>query len=61
LVVIDFERVKGQSRDWVMGHVRAGKDVFRAEIQDAGFDFQEEKVIEGFQENYFLSFQSSRR
>jgi len=56
LVVIDFERIEGKSRDWVVGHVRAGKEVFRAETQDAGFDFKEEKAIQGFKENYFLVF-----
>lgn len=56
LVVIDFDRIEGKSREWLLGHVRAGKEVFRAEIQDAGFHLKEEKVIEGFQENYFLVF-----
>ena len=59
LVVIDFERIKGKSRPWLMGHVRAGKEVFRAEIQDAGFRLVEEKQIEGFKENYFLVFTKS--
>lgn len=57
LIVIDFERIEGKSRDWTMRHVRAGKEVFRAEIQDAGFKLAEEKQIDGFQENYFLKFQ----
>ena len=56
LVIIDFERIEGKTRDWLMKHVRAGKEVFRAEIQDAGFEFVEEKTVEGFEENYFLVF-----
>ena len=56
LVVIDFERIEGKSREWLMGHVRAGKEVFRAEIQDAGFSFVAEKKLEQFKENYFLVF-----
>ena len=56
LVVIDFNRIEGKSREWLLNHVRAGKEVFRAEIQDAGFDFREEKPIQGFNENYFLVF-----
>jgi len=39
-----------------MGHVRAGKEIVRAEILDAGFVLVEEKQIDGFEENYFLMF-----
>lgn len=56
LVVIDFERIEGKSRPFVMGHVRAGKDVFQKEIEAAGFEKIEEVRIRGFQENYFLKF-----
>ena len=56
LIVIDFERIKGQTREWTMKHVRAGKEVFRGEIQDAGFKLVDDKWIKGFKENYFLKF-----
>ncbi len=56
LVVIDFERIPGTSREWVLNHVRAGKDVFRKEIEGAGFEFAEEVTIPSFKENYFLRF-----
>ncbi len=56
LVVVDSERIEGTSREWTMGHVRAGKEVFSAEILDAGFVLDEEKMIDGFEENYFLRF-----
>ena len=56
LIVIDFDRIEGKSREWLIGHVRAGKEVFRAEIQDAGFTLVEEKKVEGLKENYFLLF-----
>lgn len=56
LILIDFERIPGVSREWTLGHVRAGKDEFRKEIVDAGFEFVEEVKIEGFKENYFLRF-----
>ncbi len=55
-VVIDFERIPGKSREWLLGHVRAGKEVFRSEIMDAGFVLDQEVAIEGFKENYFLRF-----
>lgn len=57
LVVIDFERIPGQSRDWTLHHVRAGKEVFRSEIEHAGFTFRDEVRIDGFRENYFLRFE----
>ena len=56
MIVIDFERIEGKSRKWTMGHVRAGKEVFQAEILDAGFTLAEEKKIDRFEENYFLKF-----
>jgi hypothetical protein len=34
--VVGFERIKGVSSDWIMGHVRTGKEVFRKEIEDSG-------------------------
>ena len=57
MVVIDFERIEGVSSEWVMGHVRAGKEVFRQEIEESGLEFLEEVKIEELKENYFLRFQ----
>lgn len=54
LVVVDFERIEGVSSDWILGHVRAGKEVFRAEIEAAGFELVEE--VDMMTENYFLRF-----
>ena len=59
LIVIDFERIEGKTRKFLMGHVRAGKEVFLAEILEAGFTLVEEKKIDGFQENYFLKFKKN--
>jgi SAM-dependent methyltransferase len=56
LVVVDFERIPGVSREWILGHVRAGKEEFRAEIEAAGFAFEDEVDIEGLSENYMLRF-----
>lgn len=56
LLIIDFERVPGESRDWIFDHVRAGKEVFRSEIETAGFEFVEEVEIAGVEENYVLRF-----
>jgi ubiquinone/menaquinone biosynthesis C-methylase UbiE len=54
LVVIDFERIPGVSPEWILKHVRAGKEEFRAEIEAAGFRFVEEVKL--MRENYFLKF-----
>lgn len=56
LVIVDFERIPGESEEWVMGHVRAGKEVFRREIESAGFQFEREVSVEGLKENYLLRF-----
>lgn len=56
LVVIDFERIPGVSSEWILGHVRAGKETFKSEIEEAGFEFVEEVEVEGLEENYFLRF-----
>ena len=42
LVIVDFERVKGVSRDWTLGHVRCGKGTVTDEVRDSGFDLVEE-------------------
>lgn len=56
VIVIDFERIPGVSREWTLGHVRAGKEVFIDEIQAAGFELVAERQIAGFEENYYLEF-----
>ena len=55
-VLIDFERIRGKSRRFIMGHVRAGKQVFQEEITDAGFELEREVNIPEFKENYLLIF-----
>lgn len=55
-VVIDFERIPGKTREWTMNHVRAGKEVFRSEVETAGFEFVEEIDVDGLEDNYFLKF-----
>jgi SAM-dependent methyltransferase len=55
LVIVDFERIDGTSSDWILGHVRAGKETVRAEIEKSGFEFVEENK-DLFKENYLLRF-----
>ncbi len=55
LFLVDFEREPGKSSDWILNHVRAGKQVFKQEVESVGFEFVCEK--EGvFKSNYFLVF-----
>jgi len=55
LVLIDFRRIPGQSKEWTLNHVRAGQEVFEQEIIDSGF----EKTAEPMgilEENYLVVF-----
>ena len=54
LVIVDFERVPGKSRPWVLNHVRTGKEEVLAELASFGFELVEEVPIEGLAENYFV-------
>ena len=56
LVLIDFNRIPGVSREWLIGHVRANKETFRDEVIAAGFEFKDDVEIKGFDENYLLRF-----
>jgi predicted methyltransferase len=58
LILIDFRRIPGKSTDWVLKHVRAGQDVFEAEIEKAGFKkvSEDPKLLE---ENYFVIFKKA--
>lgn len=56
LVLIDFQRIEGVSSAFVMGHVRAGQEVFTKEIVEAGFrQVEERKGL--LKESYFLRFE----
>jgi len=56
LAIVDFERVPGVSREWVLNHVRAGKEETRNEIEAAGFEFLAEPKVDGLEENYLILF-----
>lgn len=55
VVLIDFQRQEGVSSDWIMGHVRAGKEVFVGEIESSGFR-QTESHDDLLKESYFVRF-----
>ena len=54
-IVVDFERIPGKTRKWLLDHVRCGKEQVIREITGAGFQLAEEVPL-GFEENYFLRF-----
>jgi len=56
LVVVDFERVEGQSRAWVLEHVRCGREQVIAEIEAAGFRYTRTLPVAGLSENYVIEF-----
>jgi ubiquinone/menaquinone biosynthesis C-methylase UbiE len=55
LIVIDFHRIEGKSREWVLNHVRAGQDVVTREITSTGFKKIGEEML--LKENYFVRFE----
>jgi len=57
LVLIDFERIPGTTSDYLLQHVRAGREVFSDEIVRSGFRFRDEIELEGLEDNYILRFQ----
>lgn len=58
VIVVDFRKVPGESSEFVMGHVRAGQEIFESEIVQAGF--QKRRQVDGLlKENYFVEFVKS--
>jgi predicted methyltransferase len=55
LILIDFERIPGESAEWVMDHVRAGKAEVIRELGAAGFAHVEELEL-GPADTFFLRF-----
>ena len=60
VILIDFERIEGESSDWTMDHVRAGQEVFEAEILQAGFQKADE-IKDLLKENYMVVFERAEQ
>jgi len=60
VVLVDFHRdpskMVNHSPQWALEHIRAGQDVFRAEIEAAGFEFVNQVDIPELKENYCIVF-----
>lgn len=54
LVVIDFKKIPGVSRDWIIGHVRCNQEEVTAEIVEAGFELIDTPDI--MKDQYVLRF-----
>ena len=59
LVLIDFKRIEGISRDYLLKMVRAGEGTFTDEFLNAGFELIERRD-DMFPENYLLKFKHRR-
>jgi len=56
--ILDFEREEGKSSAWVMGHVRAGRETVRKEIEAQGLVYVNNvAAMAGLQENYLMIFE----
>ncbi|MCX6911176.1 MAG: methyltransferase domain-containing protein [Verrucomicrobia bacterium] len=59
VVLVEFKRIPGKTKEWIVKHVRAGQEVFTAEIEAVGFKKVEEKDF--MNENYFVRFRKVER
>jgi len=57
--LVEFKRLPGKSSDWILNHVRAGQEVFVAEIEAAGFKQIEEQDL--LKDNYVVRFRKLRK
>lgn len=57
LVVVEFDRVEGESPEFVLEHIRASKEEFTAEIEAHGFRFTEDATVDGMQQTFVRHFE----
>ena len=58
VVIIDFHRIEGESAKWILDHMRAGQDVFRAEIEAVGFrPVADPGDVDFLEQNYIMKFE----
>lgn len=60
IMLVDFKRIPGESADWILNHMRAGQEVFEAEIESAGFRKAGE-IGDLLTDNYFVIFEKIDR
>jgi ubiquinone/menaquinone biosynthesis C-methylase UbiE len=57
LVLVEFDRVEGKSSEFILSHVRAGREVFIGEVERAGFRRVEVDGVPTLQENFVAVFE----
>jgi predicted methyltransferase len=57
LVVVEYDRVEGESPEFVLEHIRASKEQFTAEIEAHGFRFTKDATVDGMQETFVRHFE----
>lgn len=60
IILVDFQRIPGESDAWILHHMRAGQEVFEAEIEFAGFKKSAE-IDDLLTQNYFVIFEKVER
>ncbi len=56
VIVVDFRRIPGVSRQWVLDHVRAGEEETTREIESCGFERIDTPPADYLDENYLIRF-----
>ncbi|MDD4870242.1 MAG: methyltransferase domain-containing protein [Kiritimatiellae bacterium] len=59
LVLVEFKRIPGETPERLLKHVRAGQEIFTAEIEAVGFKKVEEQKF--LKQNYFVRFRKIER
>lgn len=59
ILLVDFERIPGVSRPFILEHCRAGREVFTREIIEHGFELIEVHEVPALKENYVLRFRKT--
>jgi SAM-dependent methyltransferase len=54
LVVVDFERIEGETSQPMLKHIRASRQTVQSEVEAAGFTLDE--TLDFMDENYFMRF-----
>ncbi len=55
MVIVDFVRIEGLSKEWTLNHVRGGMGTVIDEAQQAGFNFVEKKDL-GMDDQFVITF-----
>lgn len=56
LYIVDFERIPGVSREWIMNHVRLSREQVIEEVEHAGFKLVRHHDTPFLAENYLIEF-----